>query len=252
MIDMHCHILPGIDDGARSEAESMELLRAEKEQGVDRIVFTPHFYPERTPLGKFLRRREQSYDRLRNSPGFSELGIETKLGAEVCFSVKLVETDVSGLCFEGTNYILIELPVSNKPFGLTHTLQNLLERGYTPILAHVERCGYFTQDPTLLYDIVMLGCAAQVNASSVINGSWINGVSALRYISWELAHIICSDAHSTDTRRPNTKAAYERVKKKLGESYADWLAANSTNIYNDRLLDIPMPHKPKKFLGRWR
>ncbi len=249
---MHCHILPGIDDGAKTEEDSMDLLRAEKEQGIDKIVFTPHFNPERISLDKFLTRRENSYERLKNTKGFSELDIETKLGAEVFFSMKILEMDISKLCFENTNYILIELPTTHRPYGVTHTVKALIERGYTPILAHVERYGYFTQDPTQLYDIVMLGCVAQINAAAVTNGQSIKGVSALKYISWELAHIICSDAHSMDTRRPNTKAAYECVNKKLGENYVDWLKTNAVNIYRDQIFDIPVVHKPKKFLGRWK
>lgn len=252
MIDMHCHILPGIDDGAKNEKESLELLRAEKEQGISKIVFTPHFNPERISLDKFLDIREKSYECLKNAEGFAELDVETKLGAEVYYSMRLIEMDVSKLCFENTNYILLEFPTTERPYGITHTVQNLIDRGYTPILAHVERYGYFTNDPTRLYDLVMSGCVAQVNAAAVVNGISSKGVSALQYIKWEMAHIICSDAHSIEKRPPNTKAAYELVEKKLGEDYKIWLQKNSLDIYRDKLFDIPVVHKPKKFLGRWR
>ena len=143
MIDMHCHILPGIDDGAKDEKDALELLRAEKEQGISKVVFTPHFNPERISLDKFLDMRKKSYERLKNTEGFSGLGIETKLGAEVYYSMRLIEMDVSGLCFENTNYIMLEFPTNVRPYGITHTVQNLMDRGYTPILAHVERYGYF-------------------------------------------------------------------------------------------------------------
>ena len=252
MIDMHCHILPGIDDGAQTEQDSMELLRAEKDQGIDKIVFTPHYNPERISLEKFLDIRADSYQRLQNTEGFSALGLETKLGAEVFFSMRLVDMEVSKLCFENTDYILIELPTNVRPYGITHTMRHLIDRGITPILAHVERYGYFTNDPTQLYDLVMLGCVAQVNAEAVVNGASIKGVSALQYINWELAQIICSDAHSMENRPPNTKAAYRLVEKKLGEGYADWLQKNSLSIFQNRLFDMPVINKPKKFLGRWR
>ena len=252
MIDMHCHILPGIDDGAKDEKDALELLRAEKEQGISKVVFTPHFNPERISLDKFLDMRKKSYERLKNAEGFSGLGIETKLGAEVYYSMRLIEMDVSGLCFENTNYIMLEFPTNVRPYGITHTVQNLMDRGYTPILAHVERYGYFTDDPIQLYDLVMSGCVAQVNAAAVVSGIVNKGVSALQYIKWEMAHIICSDAHSLEKRPPNTKAAYELVEKKLGEDYTDWLKKNSLDIYRDKLFDIPVVHKPKKFLGRWR
>ena len=239
MIDMHCHILPGIDDGAKDEKDALELLRAEKEQGISKVVFTPHFNPERISLDKFLDMRKKSYERLKNTEGFSGLGIETKLGAEVYYSMRLIEMDVSGLCFENTNYIMLEFPTNVRPYGITHTVQNLMDRGYTPILAHVERYGYFTNDPIQLYDLVMSGCVAQVNAAAVVSGIVNKGVSALQYIKWEMAHIICSDAHSLEKRPPNTKAAYELVEKKLGKDYTDWLKKNSLDIYRDKLFDIP-------------
>ena len=249
---MHCHILPGIDDGAKTEQESLKLLQAEKEQGIDKVVFTPHFNPERISLEKFLRVRQESYERLKAAKGFSALGMETKVGAEVFYSVRLVDMDISGLCFENTNYVLIEFPTNVRPYGITHTVQNLIGRGYTPILAHVERYQYFTQDPTQLYDLVMLGCVAQVNAAAVVSGGSYKGVSALQYINWELAHIICSDAHSVDDRPPNTSAAYRLVEKKLGAHYTAWLQKNSLDIFQNKFFDIPVIHKPKKFLGHWR
>ena len=252
MIDMHCHILPGIDDGARTPEDSMKLLLAEKEQGIDRIVFTPHYNPERVSLDAFLSFRAESFERLKNTEGFSRLSIETKLGAEVFFSIRLMDMDISKLCFEDTAYMLLELPTNVRPYGLKHTLQSIMDRGITPILAHVERYDFFTHDPASLYDLVMLGCAAQVNAGAVTNGATVNGVCALQYINWELAQIICSDAHSVDTRPPNTRTAYEFVKKKLGVHYLEWLQKNSLSIFNDKLLEIPEANKPKKLLGRWR
>ena len=252
MIDMHCHILPGLDDGAQTIEDSLALLRAEKEQGIRKIVFTPHFNPERQNLEKFLRAREKSFEALSNTDDFSDLGFETKLGCEVYFTMRLIETDISKLAFENTRYILIEFPTMNRPYGITRTMQSILERGYTPVLAHVERYEYFTHDPVKLYDLVEIGCIAQVNAAAVVNTAHVKCVNALQYISWELAHIICSDAHSVDNRPPNTKAAYQFVEKKLGSQYKDWLVKNSRDIFNNRYFDEPVIQKPRKFLGRWR
>ena len=72
------------------------------------------------------------------------------------------------LCFTDTNYILIEFPTDEKPYGLTHTVVDIINRGYQPILAHVERYPYFTSDPTRLYDLVEKGCIVQINAGAII------------------------------------------------------------------------------------
>ena len=235
MIDMHCHILPGIDDGAKTVEDSMALLREEKKQGIKKIVFTPHFNPERQNFDHFLSAREDSYRRLKSAEGFEELKIETKLGCEIYFSMRIIDMNISKLAFENTNYLLIEFPTNNRPYGITRTMQSILEKGYTPILAHVERYDFFTDDPTKLYDLIN-----------------IKGVSPLQYINWELAHIISSDAHSVEKRPPNTMAAYKFVEKKLGSQYKDWLIKNSYDIFNDNYFDDPVLHKPKRFLGRWR
>lgn len=252
MIDMHCHILPGIDDGSKNIEESLTLLREEKHQGIKKIIFTPHFNPERQNLEGFLSAREKSFRHLQEADGFRELFPETKLGAEVYFSMRLMELELSKIAFENTNYILIEFPVNNRPYGMTRTMQAIIEKGYTPILAHVERYEFFTEDPLKLYDLVSMGCMAQVNASAVVDGMNIKGVSALNYIRWELAHLIGSDTHSPERRPPNTKAAYELVEKKLGHQYTDWLIKNSYDIFRNNYFDEPVIHKPQKLLGRWR
>ena len=252
MIDMHCHILPGIDDGAKTVEDSMVLLKEEKNQGIKKIVFTPHFNPERQNLEHFLAARDDSFKRLSSAEGFGELGIETKLGCEIYFSMRIIEMELSKLAFENTNYLLIEFPTNNRPYGVTRTMQSILERGYTPILAHVERYEYFTDDPIKLYDLVSMGCIAQVNASAVTGNVSIKGVSPLQYINWELAHIISSDAHSIQKRPPDTMDAYKLVEKKLGSQYKEWLIKNSYDIFNNNYFDDPVIHKPKKFLGRWR
>lgn len=250
MIDLHCHILPGIDDGAKTIDDSLALIEAEQRQNVNSIVFTPHFNIERISVEKFSELRKCSMDTLISSPGFSEYNISVKTGAEVYFSLKLMDTDIKPLCFDGTDYILVELPVTERPYGLNHTLTDIINRGYIPILAHVERYPYFSADPTMLYDLVVKGCLAQINASAVLKNSNITSL-ALKYIKWEMVHIVCSDCHSIDHRPPNIKKAFSYIEKKLGQQYTDWLIKNSNDIFNGNYVDIPIIKKPKKFLGMW-
>ncbi|MGN0470472.1 MAG: tyrosine-protein phosphatase [Acutalibacteraceae bacterium] len=250
MIDLHCHILPGIDDGAKTIDDSLKLIAAEKRQNVNSIALTPHFNPERTSVEKFCQSRSNSMDILTSSSDFAEYNISVKTGAEVYFSVKLTDIDIQPLCFDGTDYILIELPVNERPYGLTHTLTDIINRGYTPILAHVERYQYFTADPTMLYDMVMKGCLAQVNAGAILGNSNASSM-ALKYIKWEMAHIVCSDCHSMKHRPPNMKKAFLYIEKKLGKQYTDWLIKNSNDIFNGHYVDMPVIKKPKKILGMW-
>lgn len=250
MIDLHCHILPGIDDGAKTLDDSLALIAAEQRQNVDSIVFTPHFNIERVSIEDFCKARNHSMNLLTSSQEFIDFGMSVKTGAEVYFSMRLMSVDIEPLCFDGTDYILIELPVNERPYGLTNTLTDIINRGYTPILAHVERYPYFTSDPTMLYDLVMKGCLAQVNASTILRNSKFSSL-ALKYIKWEMVHIVCSDCHSIKNRPPNTKKAFSYIEKKLGSQYTNWLIKNSKDIFNGKYVDIPVIKKPKKILGIW-
>lgn len=250
MVDLHCHILPGIDDGAKSADESLELINAEKRQRVKSIVFTPHFNFERTDIKSFCERRQRSLDALTARQELADSGISVKTGAEVFFSVQLNNEDLDPLCFEGTSYILVELPVNVRPYGLTHTLRAMLNRGYIPILAHVERYPYIASDPTVLYDLVSEGCLAQINGGALIKDSEKSAV-AIKYLKWELAQLISSDCHNMQKRQPNLKKALAAVENKLGRQYAEWLIKNGEDVFGGRYVDIPVVKKPRKILGRW-
>ena len=247
MLDLHCHILPGIDDGSKNSEMSSVLLTEEQKQGVNAIVFTPHFNTLRISLEEFLKAREHSYKRLMELPAAKELGIKFKLGAEVYFSTRLNEMELDELCFTDTNYILIEFPTDEKPYGLTHTVVDIINRGYQPILAHVERYPYFTSDPTRLYDLVEKGCIVQINAGAIIQGNKI----AMKYIKWGMAQLICTDCHDLEKRSPNLREAYSIVKKKFGEDYVDWFDRNARNVFLGKYVDMPQPKMPKKVMGIW-
>lgn len=247
MLDLHCHILPGIDDGAKNTEVSLALLTEEQKQGVKAITFTPHFHPNRISLEEFLRARKHSYEKLMAAPGVQDMGIKFKCGAEVFFSTKLNELDIEPLCFTDSNYVLIELPTDERPYGLTHTLIDIINRGYQPILAHVERYPYFTSDPTKLYDLIEKGCIAQVNGGAVLEGNKI----CLKYIKWGMAQLVCSDCHNMKSRTPNLREAYQRIRKKFGEDYVEWFDKNARDVFAGRYVDQPMPERPKKILGMW-
>lgn len=247
MIDLHCHILPGIDDGSKNSEMSLAMLAEEKRQGLQAITFTPHFHPNRIELEKFLKIRQLSYDRLMSKPETAELGIKFKVGAEVFFSPKINDLDLDPLCFTDSNYILIEFPTDERPYGLSHTLINVINRGYTPIIAHVERYPYFTEEPTKLIDLIEKGCVIQVNAGAVLDKDRI----AMKYIKWGMAHIISTDCHNMEKRKPNLKDAFKLIVKKFGEDKADFLDKNARNVFRGRYIDLTMPQTPRKVLGMW-
>ena len=130
LIDFHTHILPRIDDGSGSSQESLELLAHEKEQGVDRIVFTPHFYAGKDSVENFLDRREKSYQRLLFR--MEEKGIEPPVfykGAEVYYFAGMGKAEmVPELCIEGTNILLLEMPFAQWDKGVVEDVKFLVQK----------------------------------------------------------------------------------------------------------------------------
>ena len=223
LVDLHCHILPGIDDGAKNLDVSMSLIVG--------IVFTPHFHYERITLDAFVQQRKMAYRSVVAQLAERKLPLAVKLGAEVYFTTALASLDLSKLAFAGSRYILIEFPTSIHPGGIEDTLFAVQNRGYTPILAHVERYPYVTEDPTLLYRWVSSGALAQVNASGLVRGG----------------HLMCSDCHSVTTRPPNLKDGMAQI----SSSTAKLLQKNAIDVYLNKEISIKEPIEPKFRFGRW-
>ena len=246
LVDLHCHILPGIDDGAKNLDVSMALLNKEIQDGVAGIVFTPHFHYERISVEDFAAKRKAAFLKVAKAARENGLPLTAKMGAEVYFTTALPSLDLSVLAIAKSNYILIEFPTTCHPAGIDETLYGVRQRGYTPILAHVERYPFVAEDPTLLYNWVSEGCLEQINASGLLRecrtAHWLQ-----KLLDWNLVHLLCTDAHSMDTRPPNLAAGYS----KLSSSIARRLRRNGVEVYLGNDLVPPEPIKPKYRFGHW-
>lgn len=250
MTDLHCHILPGIDDGAKDVSVSMELLRKEYEDGVRNIAFTSHFNSERTTVEDFLSKRSHAYDTLMEALQHEPMDFRFKLGSEVFFSPRLCELDTRALCMGDTSYLLIEFPTTHKPHFIKQTLYALQEQGILPLIAHIERYPYVLEDPTLLYEWVAAGAYAQINAGSLLDNAKLRK-KLCTFISWGLVHVISTDTHSPDKRPPRMAEAVTALEKTLDAEMAAQIIRNGDELFEDQELDNIAPHQPKKFLGRW-
>lgn len=249
MTELHCHILPGIDDGARNTNESLALLRAEAEQGVNRIIFTPHFN-ESISVDEFVRRRTDSFERLMSALAETDMQFDIKLGAEVFFTPALAKMDLLPLCFSGTSYMLLELPTTHKPDFLDETLSAIEEWNITPIIAHVERYPYAMNDPVMIYNWVKNGALVQTNAGSL----WYNDSDTktlLKLIEWDLVHLISTDAHSPEKRPVNFLWGLEVLEKNLGTEVKNKLLENGDDIFDNIEIES-YPYCPKKSFGKWK
>lgn len=253
MTDLHCHLLPGIDDGAKNLEISLKLLEMDAASGVQRIALTSHFNPERQTLEEFVQARAQAFLTMYQAMKETDLAgkLEFKLASEVYFSPGLRELDMTPLCIGKTRFVLVEFPVTHRPFGLEETLYTLQERGFTPIVAHIERYSFVLENPAVLYEWVTSGFYIQINATTLLHGDKRLKRFLYQLIQWNLVHIIASDAHSPNRRPPNLAEGMALIRADLGDEMADRLIQNSEKIFAGWELDLPEIHCPRRRFGRW-
>lgn len=231
MTDLHTHILPWMDDGARDVGMSLRLLREEAAQGVTTVALTPHFYRYRETPRAFLERREKAASALQGCvkslpQGDMDTLPRLILGAEVAWAPHMAEwPELRELCYEGTDYLLLEPPMSPWTGQVFSHIYALMEQtGITPVIAHIER--YFRgQKAEALTEMLSLGCPVQLSAEALT--SFAGRRKALRCLKEGKAKLLISDCHNTGDRAPNLKAGYEVIEKKLGADFARQLKDNA-------------------------
>ena len=229
IFDIHSHILQGVDDGAGDINESVRLLQMEKLNNVASVMLTPHFYPDIITLEEFHNTVSSAFRTLKETVDETELP-RIYLGAEVLYFYGLGKADgLEKLTLNGSKYILIELSgneIGEMFFGDIINLQN---RGFIPIIAHIERY-YKAKNFSQLVDFVSLqDIIVQINASSVLKRQYFKTVKKL--LKSELFCVLGSDAHSMGTRPPLIKEALITVSKKFGREYRNRLILNSMALY---------------------
>lgn len=210
MVDFHTHILPGLDDGSKHLTHSLQMLRMEREQGIDTVVLTPHFYSTQQSPEKFLSRRQGAWERL---AGELEEGMpRLLLGAEVQYFDNMENLPcLSTLCIQGTRLLLLEMPFDHWDQRVVRTVQEIQGAGEIQVvLAHVERYLSFHRNPRALEELRRTGVLMQVNASFF--DGWLHRKKALSMLRKGEFQLIGSDCHDPVTRKPNWELVPENVK----------------------------------------
>ena len=208
--DLHSHILPGMDDGARTCQESAEMLRRSGEQGVLGMAATPHYYPKE-PVTQFLERRAASYQRLREY--LEENGLtspELCLGAEVAYHTGLVyEEQLEQLCLGQSRYLLLELPFARWSPNVLRDVRAFRSMwGIVPVIAHLERYQKL-QERRTMEELLDCGVLIQVNAEFLL-GFWSRR-KAKKLIQRDLVQVLGSDCHNLTSRPPNLGQAVQQL-----------------------------------------
>ena len=220
LIDFHAHVLPGADHGSSSLEQSLNQLALARKWGVDRIVATPHFYPDRHSVEQFLARRSVAWSALTSS---RESGAPMlALGAEVLICDGIERLDgLDKLCIEGTNILLLELPFSLFKLGYRDSIYRLIKGGYNVVLAHIDR-----YDPADIELLLECGAKAQLNAFA------LSGLTVPSYIKdWARSGAVIalgSDIHSDDKKAYRTFLKAKGRLEKLGA--LDYIIDQSNNL----------------------
>lgn len=242
IIDLHCHILPGLDDGIELLEDAIEACNIAQKEGIEGIVATPHMREGFFDVSPAEAR--ESLSTLQKQIAQREIEIELFLGAEVHIASHLPEKvkDGSVLTLNDTKkYLLLELSYQQYPIEFENVLFSLKVSGITPILAHPERVRYFKDDMERVARAVQLGALTQVTSSSILGHF---GEDIRRY-SIELAerglmHIIASDSHDIHYRPPAILKACDEMVKIVGEKEATAMIKDRPSaVVHGEELEIP-------------
>ncbi|WP_336882091.1 tyrosine-protein phosphatase [Priestia koreensis] len=254
MIDLHSHILPGIDDGAKNMEQSLEMAKVAVNEGITTLFATPHHHHN----GRYINIRESIFERVAelnerlshyNIPLLVLPGQEPRIYGELLDDYdngKIVTVNDKG------KYLLIELPSSQVPYFTEQLLFDIQLRGLTPIIVHPERNSRLIEEPNLLYQFVKKGALTQLTASSITGefGKKIKKFS-MQLLDANLAHVIASDAHNTGSRGFHMQKAFHHIHKQFGQDMGYMLRENAQLITEGRMVykEPPATVTRRKILG---
>lgn len=247
MVDFHTHILPDMDDGAKTFEESEAMIMSLISQGVDTILLTSHFYFE-TTIDEYIKMRDEKLNKLKKS--LENINVKLIPACEVHLTKNIEIDELYKLKIGDTNYILIELPAEKTfSFATYEKLENIIDYlGLTPIIAHIERYPFIYKTPGIVSVLNSLGCVLQLNTSSLFRPLLKNMSYAL--IKKQQVQLLGSDCHNITTRPPIFDAAIQKIRHRFGEGYVNELIKTSYDVLKDKKIDSP-PYNPIKKLFKF-
>lgn len=240
MIDLHVHILPGLDDGCASADESVELARALASAGVRVAGATPHVsarYPTTASAAA------DALAAVRAAVASARIDLDVVAGAEIALDrvERLADDDLGALALGGGDAVLVEFPADAFLPGVAGALDALARRGFRPVLAHPERNPVVQAAPHRLSGLVETGCLVQVTAAALLRPRTSAGRAAATLVRSGLAHMLASDVHRPGSRPPLADAA--RV---LDRRLFAWLVQE---VPASVLRGSPLPRRPRRLRG---
>ncbi len=234
MIDIHSHLIPNVDDGAKSPEETIELIKEAREAGITDIILTPHYiinsYEQNAETLILLK------DKLQQIINSENIKVNLHIGMEVYITDNLVEILKQNkiLTLAGSKYLLMELPLNTNVQYLDMVIFKLIENNIIPIIAHPERYKFVQEDPSKVRELIDSGCLIQSNIGSILG---IYGKKAKKTIKYllknDLINFIATDTHRKNTIYPLLEKGIKKIEKITGKEKAEEL----TNLNVQKILN---------------
>ena len=250
MIDIHCHILNGIDDGARTLEDSLAMAELAVAEGISHILVTPHhkngkYENVKADIIRYTDELQEEFDK-------RDIALTLFPGQEVRINGDLlsdIEKDEILFADEGKQYILIEFPTTSIPHYAESLFFQLQQKNIIPVVVHPERNQKIIDDPNVLLSFIEKGALAQLTASSYtgVFGKEIAELSN-RLIDANLVHVLASDAHNTGGRSFHLKDAFVKLDKEFGTDKVISFKQNAKDLINGDFIrtEIPIEIRKKK------
>ncbi|MGN7241033.1 tyrosine-protein phosphatase [Priestia megaterium] len=252
MIDIHSHILPGVDDGASAMEDAVNMARLALDEGITKIIATPHHQN-----GMYFNKKQDILKRvkeLNNVLQRENISLEVLPGQETRIYGSLLDDFEKGdiLTLNHTNYLFVELPSGHVPRYTEQLLFEMQLKGVIPIIVHPERNAEVLKNPEKLLNLVKKGVLTQLTAGSLTGyfGKKVQKFS-LQLIEANSTHFIASDAHNTSTRNFHMRESISKVHKEFGSQGVYYFQENAELLVQGQSVyrQEPSKIKYKKFLG---
>ena len=218
-IDIHSHILPGVDDGAKDIETSMQMLRLAAKDGITEMILTPHNKPGHHSKGAVWTAKTEE---LRERLAQENIDIKLYAGNELYYRSGLSDEIADGQAYTlaGSRYVLIEFNPLDDYDYIRNGINGVLMDGYYPVLAHAERYQNVCTKKYAVTELIEMGCFIQVNAGSIM-GKFGFGTKRFtrKLLKQRQVHFVATDAHDTEKRVPRLSDCAEYVSKKYGRDY---------------------------------
>jgi len=240
MVDLHCHILPGLDDGAKTIEDSLAMAEDAIQDGITHVVATPHACTEyKFDFAKVRAAREELQQRLEGRLTLAT-GCDFHLDHE---NLTLLKKETAPYCINQKDYLLVEFNEFSIPPAMDQTLHELQLMGLRPVITHPERNGILRAQPERLLAWVRLGCTVQITAGS-LSGVFGPGAQedAWTWIRQGLVHFVSSDGHNTARRPVKLRFAFESIAEEFGRTVAQALVVDNPMA---AFSGEPLPYVPE-------